>query len=260
MKSLNTKIATRLLLFTLAFFLPVSLIFVATHPAVAGNNLPKVPEYSKTEVVGAHARTIQNIEGWNVLVDDRLLAEPFEGFGSKAIKFLEAKLFEITVIVPAEQLKQLQAVTIILDQECGGLASMQYHPSAGWLKANGYSRELARCVHLPRASDLPTARNISEQPFVILHELAHAYHDQVLGFDQPQIIAAYEQFKASGNGEKTMLHNGRRVEHYGLTNHKEFFAEMTEAFFGANDFYPFNRAELKESEPQTFELLKTIWK
>jgi hypothetical protein len=219
MKFLKSRIATRLSLFTLAPFLTVPLVFAATHPAVAGSNLPTVSEDSKAEVVGAHARTIQNVEGWNVLVDDRLLGEPFEGIGTKAIKFLEAKLFEITVIVPAEQLKQLQAVTIVLDEECGGLTSMQYHPSAGWLKANGYSRELARCVHLPRASDLPTARNINEQPFVILHELAHAYHDQVLGFDQAQIIAAYEQFKASGNGEKTMLYNGRRVEHYGLPKH-----------------------------------------
>ena len=39
----------------------------------------------------------------------------------------------------------------------------------------------------------------------------------------------------------------------------EFFAEMTEAFFGVNDFYPFNSAELREAEPELFRLLTSIW-
>ena len=29
-----------------------------------------------------------------------------------------------------------------------------------------------------------------------------------------------------------------------LALHKEFFEEMTEAYFGSNDFYPFNQGEL----------------
>jgi hypothetical protein len=44
-----------------------------------------------------------------------------------------------------------------------------------------------------------------------------------------------------------------------LTNEKEFFAEMTEAYFGHNDFFPFNRAELKQEEPELYELLTKIW-
>ena len=39
-----------------------------------------------------------------------------------------------------------------------------------------------------------------------------------------------------------------RVRHYGLTNPMEFLAEMTEAYFGVNDFFSFNRAELREAE------------
>jgi hypothetical protein len=94
---------------------------------------------------------------------------------------------------------------------------------------------------------------------VILHELAHAYHDQVLGFDEPRILAAWEAFKADGRGDATLLFDGSRVKHYGLTDHKEFFAEMTEAYFGSNDFHPFNRAELKTDYPDIFALLTAIW-
>jgi hypothetical protein len=201
----------------------------------------------------------RTIEGWRVRVDDRLLQPPNEELGTKALRFLEARLIDIKAVVPEKPLSQLQSVTIVLDLECGGLKSMQYHPSAGWLKSHGYSTELARCVHIPRAADLPTRRNINEQPWVVLHELAHAYHDQVLSFDEPRIREAYGKFQQSGHGEGVLLYNGKRVQHYALTDHKEFFAEMTEAFFGVNDFYPFNRAELQQVEPEIFALLTSIW-
>jgi hypothetical protein len=34
---------------------------------------------------------------------------------------------------------------------------------------------------------------------------------------------------------------------------------MTEAYFGVNDFFPFTRAELSESEPEIAALLREIW-
>jgi hypothetical protein len=39
----------------------------------------------------------------------------------------------------------------------------------------------------------------------------------------------------------------------------EFFAEMTESFFGTNDFYPFVRGELKKELPELDALLEEIW-
>lgn len=205
------------------------------------------------------SHTTRTIEGWTVRIDDRLLQPPNDEVGRKALRFLENKLADITVVVPADRLKKLRSVTIVLDLTHGKLKPMQYHPSAGWLKEHGYSTDLAKCVHIPRAADLPTKRNINEQPWVILHELAHAYHDQVLGFDEPRVREAYERYKKSGRGEKTLLFNGKRVRHYALTNQMEFFAEMTEAYFGVNDFFPFNRAELREAEPEVFALLQDIW-
>ncbi len=81
----------------------------------------------------------------------------------------------------------------------------------------------------------------------------------MLGFDEPRIAEAYAKYKKSGRGDKTLLFDGTRVRHYALTNPMEFFAEMTEAYFGVNDFFPFNRAELKESEPEIEELLTHVW-
>ena len=96
---------------------------------------------------------------------------------------------------------------------------------------------------------------------VVLHELSHAYHDQCIegGFGNKEIIEAYEKAKEAGTYEKVLLYTGRKVRHYAITNHKEYFAEGTEAYFYRNDFYPFVRAELKEHDPEFHDVLKRIW-
>ncbi|MFO0799339.1 MAG: hypothetical protein U0804_17870 [Gemmataceae bacterium] len=205
------------------------------------------------------AHTTHVIEGWNVRVDDRLTLPENDDLRRKALRFLENKLADIIIVMPPDRLEKLRKVTIQLDLDYGKIGPMQYHPSAGWLKSNGYATNLAKCVHLPRAADLATKRNVSDMPWVILHELVHAYHDQVLGFDNPRVREAFEAYQKAGRGEKTLLYDGRRVKHYALTNPMEFFAEMTEAYFGLNDFFPFTRAELKESEPAIYELMADVW-
>jgi Mlc titration factor MtfA (ptsG expression regulator) len=46
---------------------------------------------------------------------------------------------------------------------------------------------------------------------------------------------------------------------YAMTNPQEYFAENTEAFFGKNDFEPFDRAELKRTDPEMHALLAKLW-
>ena len=119
-----------------------------------------------------------------------------------------------------------------------------------------YTERMAEFVTSCRASDIPP--DVRERA-AVLHELAHAYHDQVLGFDDRRIQEAYESFKQSGHGESVLLFDGTHTRHYALTDQKEFFAEFTEAYFGLNDFYPFNRAELKTAEPAIYDLMVSIW-
>ena len=67
-----------------------------------------------------------------------------------------------------------------------------------------------------------------EQPWMVLHELSHAYHDQVLNFDNAEIKAAWQRFVDSGKYKSVLHMNGHMRPHYGLTNPQEFFAEMSE--------------------------------
>jgi len=200
----------------------------------------------------------KNIEGWKVSVDPKLLEGEGKEVGEKAFVALANHLQRVKYIVPAERVAELQKLPIWLELE-GELKNMQYHPDQGWLKAHGHDPRLVKHVHLPRAKQLFDRHMWAKHPYVVLHELAHAYHDQILSFDNKAVVEAYENIKGNGSYEKVLLYTGAKVKHYGLSNHKEYFAESTEAYFGVNDFYPFVRAELKEHDPKMYSLLEKIW-
>lgn len=205
------------------------------------------------------AHTPRNIEGWNVRVDDRLLSGEGSVLGEQALKLLTARLVAITIVVQEKSLAKLRAIPIELDLDYGDLNAMQYHPDADWLKSKGYSEKLAKCVHVPDVKDFLSPSENHRMPWVVLHELAHGFHDQTIGFEDPRVIAVWKKFCASGKYKSVLTSQGSMREHYGLTDQKEFFAEMTEAYFGSNDFYPFVTGELKQAEPEIFAVLAEIW-
>jgi dipeptidyl-peptidase-4 len=201
----------------------------------------------------------RDIEGWTVYVEPALLAGPLQEEGERALAMLANHLQRIKILVPPEPLKRLQEVGIWIEHAHPRLGAMQYHPSRGWLVSHGHDPRLAKKVHITHAAELLSRHQMLKHPAVILHELAHAYHDQVLGFDDPAVIAAYDRAKESGIYDKVLLYTGKKVRHYALTDHKEYFAEGTEAYFYRNDFYPFVRAELEQHDPELHRLLEEIW-
>jgi dipeptidyl-peptidase-4 len=201
----------------------------------------------------------REIEGWTVHVDPQLLGGEHQEEGALALKMLANHLQRIAILVPEKQLGELRKVEIWIEQHHPELGAMQYHPDAKWLTDRGYDPRLARKVHITRASELVSRGQMLKHPAVILHELSHAYHDQVLGFDDPGILAAYKAAMKEGKYEKVLLYTGKTVRHYAATNHKEYFAEATEAYFYRNDFYPFVRAELRQHDPVACAEMERVW-
>jgi hypothetical protein len=205
------------------------------------------------------AHDTRNIQGWTVRVDTRLLEPANDVLGKRCLALLEDHLRRINDVVPMDKLEKLHAVTIQMDLNHGALKTMQYHPSPDWLVNHGYNKELAKCAHISNATSFADIKHQHIQPWCVLHELAHAFHDQVLGFDEPRIKAAWEKYKASGHGDSVLYVGGQKRPHYALTNQMEFFAEMSECYFGTNDFFPFVHGELKEAEPEIYQLLRDVW-
>lgn len=201
----------------------------------------------------------RELVGWTVHVDRALLEGEGAELGRQALAALESHLVQISILMEDALLEDLRGLEIRLDLDDEDMGGMQYHPGQGWLRNNGHSLDLWRKVHIPQAAELVSRRMAAVQPRVILHELAHAYHDQILGFDEERIQATWQAAMDEGLYEEVLHVNGRTVEHYSTTNHKEYFAESTEAYFGCNDYYPFVRAELEQHDPRMHALLAEIW-
>jgi len=217
------------------------------------------PDAKKARAAKPTSHSKRNVDGWTVHIDDRLLALEGAALGRQALRLLAAQLHAVTLVVPEDKVRRLRRVPVWLDLTHGELVSPQYHPGADWLADHGYSRELVKGIHIPDAAYFAAARFQREQPWGVLHELAHAYHDQVLGFEHAGIRAAWERCVKGGRYRSVLHISGRQRPHYALTNAREFFAEMTETYFGRNDFFPFNSAELKREEPELFALLAKLW-
>jgi len=219
--------------------------------ATTGDDTPKKVGWVETVELEMH--------GWTVHAETSLVSGEHKEMGERALSMLANHLERIAILVEGEPLEKLRTMEIFVEYEHPELSAMQYHPSVNWLTGRGYDPRLARKVHVTKASQLISRSQLLKHPAVILHELAHAYHDQVLGFDHPGIIEAYEAAMEAGIYEEVLLYTGDTVKHYATTDHKEYFAEATEAYFYRNDFYPFVRAELKEHDPKVHALLEEIW-
>ncbi len=177
--------------------------------------------------------------------------------GRDVLKLMRTKLVDINRTIPKSALKHLHEVPIWLEYENKHVVCACYHPSKQWLIENHFNPEKAKSV------EIGNTRNFMDwtihQPSMVLHELAHAYHHRVLGYDNADIKKAYDEAVKAGIYESVLRYNGDNGRAYALNNDQEYFAEQTEAYFGTNDFYPFVRAELMKHDPLMYETLKKLW-
>jgi hypothetical protein len=194
------------------------------------------------------------IEGWTVRVEKSLADHPRR---AEALGMLQLKLRQIRRVLPRRALPKLRQVTIWLSRDVAPGAA--YHPSAEWLKANGRVVEMAGSIELMNIDDFIDWSK--GQPWMVLHELAHAWHHRFLpgGYNHPLILGAYQRAKSGGKYRRVRYYDGTRREAYALTDPMEFFAESTEAYFGRNDFQPFDRDELKAFDRSAYRMVEKAW-
>jgi hypothetical protein len=225
-------------------------LFIATV-VMAATSLAK-PEIHRID------HQTREVEGWTVHIDPELLKGEHMETGDLALRILGERLHEITLMLPSGPVAKLKEVPVYLDR-AHPLGNAHYHPDGDWLERHGYDPAMAKAVHFTGAASLIREARSPHRTSVVLHELAHAYHDRVLGFDHPGILAGYKAFCDSRLFDQVATVGGATRPHYGLTDHKEFFAEMTETFFVGNGYFPFNHFLLHQKHLPTYELIAAIW-
>lgn len=228
---------------------PFATIVVSSADQIQVLSRPK-PKYTPTKL---YTRRI--IEGFEVLVHPDLVADAKEY--PAAVKELTRQLAEMPKYLPEDKYQRLKKVRIWLERRQKGAASgAAFHPGTGWLRANGYNPEKVGAVEVSNSKALV---EWTDQPYMLMHEMAHAYHHLVLGAEHAKVKSAYKQAMDRKLYDKVKHANGSTVKSYATTNEFEYFAELSEAYFGKNDFFPFVRSELQKHDAQGFALMAEIW-
>ena len=197
--------------------------------------------------------TALQVVGWEVCIESALLADEQ---GDAVLALLTQDLNQVVDRLEEDVVYWLQDVRIWVELESDWQGAV-YHPSADWLQENGYPTHWAESIQIANAANYLSWTSI--QPAIVLHELSHAWHHQHVGYNSPGIISAYDAAMESGIYDDVAYAGGGTAEAYAKTNALEYFAELSEAWFWQNDFYPFTREELLAFDPLGAEAVESAW-
>lgn len=228
------------------------------HPAIVVDGPGRIEVLADTpDFIPTHRYATDEIEGFAILVSPELDLHPREK--EAALAELRRQIAFIRAAVPSSHLPILLQTRIWIEWNAKPHGAAEHHPDEHWLRRNGYNPDKTGDVEICNARHF-VKWSRSAQPCMLLHEMAHSYHHRTRERNQPLIEAAYRGAMASGRYESVAhVDGGPPRKAYAAKNPAEYFAELTEAWFGKNDFAPFDRAGLKTHDPDGYELMNQTW-
>ena len=226
------------------------------------------PEPQPEYVVDEHGYATFTHQGFNFKIKESDYNSSRKG--KDAVKYIKEDLDHIVSIIPEEALEVMRKRPIWLEKNnTANSSAAWYHTWAGYPESIGDLKEKGKCVEITNYSNYISWSD-QNQPLMVLHELCHLYHDQGLGGDRNQEInKAYKNAKDNGlyttgwyraNTKYTSQSQWTKTtDVYCMVTVWEYFAELCEAYWGENDYYPFNYEQLKEHDPVGFAMMESIW-
>ncbi len=206
-------------------------------------------------VISIHYKTV-SIQGWQVNVSEHEIRNT----SWPAVKSeLADQFFRISRVVAQQPLEKLKTVIFWIHRNDPSGKCAAFNPSAQWLRDHGSDPHMAGGVEISNCANFLDWTH--QQPFMVLHELAHAYNFKFMkgGFKNQLIKNAFALSMQNGKYNHVLHWDGKIAKAYATTNQMEYFAECTEAYFGQNDFFPFVNAELKTFDPVAYKLMQEVW-
>lgn len=208
------------------------------------------------QIAGAYEATSSylrdDINGWQVRYSSNYTNHPLKL--AQMESYVQQQLDLIVERLPATAIETLRDVKIWVEYN-PGTDGGAYHPSREWLEENGMNPQKARSIELGYSDFLDQG----EQPVIVLHEMAHAFEHYVLIEHQAELEQAYNRALNLEMYQQAEHVTGEFGRAYALTDKYEFFAELSEAYFAQNDFSPFDNAQLRKLDPQSYELIGRLW-
>ncbi len=207
-----------------------------------------------------------SIHGWTIYLEESIAAD--QKLKARIKEQIRIGLENFLDEVPGQALVFLRTIPIWVSNEPGyplrenENGVIPFHRSPQWLRNHNLNPHMAPGVHVINPEAVFFEHKFLEWgPMTFLHELAHAYQNIRLSLKHETILSAYEAAMEAGLYLEVpdRRDKSRKVKAYAATNQEEYFAELTEAYFGHNDWFPHNREELRAYDPQGFRMIEEVW-
>lgn len=201
------------------------------------------------------------IEGFTLLISKQVLDADVSGYERKPLDVLELELKAVSRMMTPKALGVLRKLLIWVEWDERMAPDNGRDGTVVAVYYGGHQLSLIRRGMHPLKSKSVTILSMKalaaeHQPktdserCVLLHEIAHAVHDNLLGWENPAVKAAYRQAMERKFYDKAQ---------YVSTNEAEFFAELTCAYFDQLEYHPRTREHLKKLDPASFKMLDAVW-
>lgn len=210
--------------------------------------------FAGTYVGTSRYRPVAVRPGWHVFVDQAL--DPRTEPARSALASIARMLQQADTGLPAAALEQVRQTPIFLHDHAG--PNGMFHRDPDWLVAHGRTVELLDGIEVSDAGAFIETSKV--QPGTLLHELAHAYYTRLSDEARADIDRVYRHAMENVGYRQVKRHDGSVTDAYARANAAEYFAELTEAYFSRNDFYPFTHPQLATYDPDGERLIARIWR
>lgn len=203
-----------------------------------------------------------DILGFQVLVNEAVFAQPGD-VSKQLLARITTALEECERLMGKATVDRIRAIRIWAEWESHDKTRprgpAEFHRSREWLSKHGYDPDKVHSVEINDTLGYLKASS-TNQPQLILHELVHAYDATVLGSADPEVLAGFDRAAASGRYDRVARIGKAEPERaYALSSKSEFLAELSEAYFGLNDYFPHVREQISAHDPQALPMLERIW-
>jgi len=233
---------------------------LADLPAVY--TFPPPPARAKTEIHPGYFKLVSS--GFTLIVS-REVYDQSDKLDGHPLGCLQSELQLIASLLPDATAKALAKVPIWVEWDhilpgSPSVLAVYFGLGSESLGFRGIDPQKAKCVCIQtlRRIYLMKSRDKLRQT-VLLHELAHAVHQQLLGDGNPLVSNAYKQAMTRSLYAKVEHLGGAKKNGYATTNDAEYFAELSCCYLDKIDYYPFKPSELREYDSPGYELMTRVW-
>jgi hypothetical protein len=210
----------------------------------------------------------RELEGFSVYVNKEVSRHAVDRWGRQPLTVLEKELNDLKRLLVPKIVHVLQEVPVWVEWDTvsrfdARALALYYHRGSGdQLKAKGVNPRLEGCIQILSLRILGEQRQPGTpyQQVVTLHEMAHAVQDRLIGWDNPELLATFQQAVDRKLYEQVNDRHGRKVRAYARTNAAEYFAEISCAFLDSCNYFPFNYMQLQSYDQAGFAFVERVWK